>query len=211
MFALFPPLAAFAALARQDVVALELGPRYLKRSMLNRYYIQTAQGPLGLTVPVEGSQWNVAYGQVRLHYGSDWPRKHLRALETAYRPAPFFEEYGPRLALVLNQRHDYLYQLSEAALTFCLERVGLRKKIEIITAEAHPGGQSIRFTPIITPDTASDSAPEAMLAYRTVFGAEFDLRVSVLDALFCAGPHRLRAWIQASASGGNGSETLALG
>ncbi len=206
---MFPPLADFAVLARQPTISLDLGHRYQKRSLLNRYYIQTAQGPLGLTVPVEGPQWNVAYGDIRLHYGDDWPRKHLRALETAYRPAPYYEEYSPRLAKLLNHRYDFLHQLSEAALSFCLERAGVSKKVEIITAEAHPPSQSIRFTPIITPNTATETGAEAMLAYRSVFGAVFDHRVSVLDALFCAGPRRLQAWVQAAAEAATGGETLA--
>jgi hypothetical protein len=57
----------------------------------NRNKIKTQHGEQWLTVPVHGGR-DVALSDVQIAPGN-WNRKHLRAIELAYRKAPYFENY----------------------------------------------------------------------------------------------------------------------
>lgn len=192
MFPLFPAITAFRDLARQPVVYLDPEALYRKHADLNRYTIRTAQGPLRLTAEVGGGRWQVPYGQIRLSYASNWPEKHLKTLRSAYRASPFFEHYEAEVQTILTYRYDFLYQLAQKALSFCLNKAASPASIEILTPNTRETAQMPRSTPIITADTRLAGQVWAGIEYRSVFGAEFDGQVSILDALFCAGPHRLR-------------------
>ena len=192
MHPFFPPTLYLLSLEGDGPVPYDLAALYRKHSDLNRYTIQTAQGPLPLTADIGGPRWQVPYGDIRLSYGRDWPAKHLKALRSAYRGAPFFEHYEQELAGILTYRYDFLYQLSIAALSFCLEKAGRRNLVKIVTLGGNERERYARSRHIITADMPDVSTLPPGLAYRSVFGADFDRNISVLDALFCVGPHRLR-------------------
>lgn len=196
MFPLFPSIIVFRELVQEPVVYLDPEALYRKHADLNRYTVRTAQGPLRLTAEVGGNRWQVPYGQIRLSYANNWPEKHLKTLRSAYRGAAFFEHYESEIESILTYRYDFLYQLAQNALSFCLGKAGSASRIEILTPNTRETAQMPRSNPIITADTGIVGQVWAGIEYRSVFGAEFDGQVSILDALFCAGPHRLQAFFR---------------
>ena len=89
-----------------------------------------------------------------------------------------------------------MYQLSAAALTFCLNKASFSQSIKIIGQEGVAGFENQSFSHILTAETDAPPPFLPIPEYRSVFGADFDTSVSVLDVLFCLGPHRLQAYLR---------------
>jgi WbqC-like protein family len=194
MFPLFPSLPLTLGLLSSNPIPQIHGSIYRKHADLNRYTILTAPGLLKLTAALASPTWQVPYGQIRLSYSESWPSKHIKSLSSAYKASPYYDHFQAEVEAILTTRYDFLYQLSAAALSFCLKSIGSLHSIEIIGIEAPLSVENPTFTPILTaarhPETPFAPPP----GYRSVFGAEFDTRVSILDTLFCLGPHRLQAY-----------------
>ncbi len=79
-------------MAAADAFVLHDESRYERAGMLNRNKIFTAQGPLLLTVPVahEDLRAERLLREIRV-VDDGWPRRHWKAIQFAYKRAPFFE------------------------------------------------------------------------------------------------------------------------
>lgn len=68
--------------------------QFTKRHWHNRNRIKTANGLTWLTIPVvTKGRFDQAIDQVEIE--KPWAEKHWRAIELAYRPAPFFDQFAP--------------------------------------------------------------------------------------------------------------------
>jgi hypothetical protein len=120
----------------------------------------------------------------------------MKTLRSAYRASPYFEHYENEICDLLLAKHDFLHQLSAAALTFCLNKAGYLHPIEIIGKVGPVGIENTDFSHILTAESGASPDILPFPEYRSVFGAEFDASVSILDSLFCVGPHRLQAYLR---------------
>lgn len=112
----FPPVWYFAILARSTEVILELHETYPKQTLRNRCEIYSANGLLGLSVPVERPDGNhTPVNRILISRNRTWQLQHIRAIESAYNSSPFyiyykddilefFTEPAPELLVDHNQR-----------------------------------------------------------------------------------------------------------
>lgn len=105
------PIDYWAALLRYPQASWEAWETYPKQSYRNRCYIDSPNGPLKLTVPVNhrGARYS---GRIELSPQRTWMRTHLQALQTTYGHSPFYETIGPGLAEVLSQPPATLWELN---------------------------------------------------------------------------------------------------
>lgn len=87
-----PWIGYFDKMRRADVFCYLDNVQYKKNEWQNRNRIKTAGGMQWLTVPV-GYRFPQKISEVRINPAVNWRHKHLQALITNYRRAPFFEEY----------------------------------------------------------------------------------------------------------------------
>jgi hypothetical protein len=185
-----PPIPYFTILLQQDSVVLERHEHFTKQSYRNRCTILTAQGQQNLIVPLTYKHGKVFITDVRIDYSQKWLNNHWRAIESAYRKAPFFEHYGDDLQEALFKKQAFLYDLNIEILTICLR--WLRSKIKIqesMSYEKTPGEGIIDLRNSIHPKKAELlGAHGDVMAYPQVFGNKFVEHLSILDLIMCEGP-----------------------
>jgi hypothetical protein len=187
--------------------------QYVKRHWHNRNRIKTANGVEWLTIPVVSrGRFEQPIGEVKIE--KPWAEKHWRALELAYKRAPFFEQYAPAIKrwYELADRKALLTDVNAIFLIGICETLGLKTKITRDTSYPARGVKTERLLEIVRAADADrylsgpsartylDEQPfkaagisvewmdyQGYAEYPQLHGG-FEHAVSVLDLLFNAGP-----------------------
>ncbi|WKA27006.1 WbqC family protein [Bradyrhizobium roseum] len=191
--------------------------QYVKRHWHNRNRIKTANGVEWLTIPVvTKGRFDQAIDEVMIE--KPWAEKHWRALELAYRRAPFFEAFSP-MVKAWYERAERQTRLTDVNELFTREIAGLLGlKTRIARDATYPadGAKTARLL-TITQAAGADrylSGPSARAYFdEALFAAAgittewmsyqgyadypqlhggFEHAVSVLDLLFNTGPEAAR-------------------
>jgi hypothetical protein len=71
--------------------------------------IATAQGPLNLSIPIEGGRdQKTPMNEIKIAYDSPWKSQHFKAIRINYKRAPYFEYYVDSLKALYNEDYTYL-------------------------------------------------------------------------------------------------------
>ena len=186
----FPPTSFFLHWLNQPEVIIH-NEHFQKQSLHSRYYILNSQGHQRLSIPVRHPLVGKTLFEVEIDNQMPWQRNHWRSLEAAYRQSIYFGQYEEALQLLFNKKYSKLIDLTADCLTFCLNCVKNSHAEIKYVSDIVPQGQNLLQMGIITSRKAVASALPLPFDYVTVFGKAFDNKTSVLDALFCAGPHYL--------------------
>lgn len=185
-----PPISYIAAFLHFERVQIEQHEHYQKGGMRNRCFIATANGPLRLTVPLlKGKHQQLPVREVRIDYRTPWIKNHWHAIESAYRRAPFFEEYAAYLLPVLQQKPAFLFDLNLALLELILKFLGVPGVLVLSEAYENVPGTKTDLRQTFRP-LASPSPWFQPQSYPQVFEDKhgFIPNLSILDLLFCMGP-----------------------
>ncbi len=158
---------------------------YIRALHLNRMKLMGANGPLLLSVPLEGGRdQKVKWKDVRINYAEPWQRIHWRGIHDNYRKAPWFEDYAPDLEQLFLKKEKFLIDLNLKSMEYCLQR--LKLKVDIL---AYEGDVSIQPKIVIIPKAESLPA-ENFPIYQQVFSERhgFVANLGILDLLMCEGP-----------------------
>jgi WbqC-like protein family len=203
----------FDLIGRCDEYVMFDSAQYVKRHWHNRNRIKTANGVEWLTVPViTKGRFEQPIDQVAIE--KPWADKHWRALELAYRRAPFFEQYAPTVK-AWYERADTEARLTDVNEIFLRGIAGLLGLDTRITRDTRYPAEGVKTQRLLTIARAAGadrylSGPsarvyldEAQLAaadiatewmsydgyseYSQLHGG-FEHAVTTLDLLFNAGP-----------------------
>ena len=122
-----PWLRYLQKIAHSDVFIILDDVDYTKNGWQNRNKIKGPDGWMYLTVPVSSS-----LGQHILDVPiakGDWATKHLKALETNYRRAPYFDLYIDGLASLYRQQWTNLAELNVAMMQFYVACLGIKTEM----------------------------------------------------------------------------------
>ena len=186
-----PSLEYFCAISNYDKIVLEKHEHFGKQSYRNRCYINSANGVERLTVPVTEKHGKVFITQVKIDYSFRWQTNFWRTLESAYRNAPFFEHYEDDLNKEIFSNKLYLYDLNLGLLSMCLNWLKWEKSIaETVTYEK----ENISASPDLRDHISAKKEFHQRevyqpLGYQQVFGRTFVPNLSIIDLIFCEGPH----------------------
>ena len=217
--AYFPPVEYFAALAKDitlsadrvipSVAYIEAWEHYQKQSYRNRCRIYAADGVQDLNVPVihDGNPFALPIRDIRVDYSTPWLVRTQRAIESAYKSAPFFDHYREGLFALLDSRPERLLDLDLTLTRWALEQ--LRLPVELRLTESYTAPGSDLYGPdmrnVIHPKRANDILSQLGLdrPYYQVFSQKFGFipHLSILDLLFNEGPDAV-SWVFRSASRG---------
>jgi hypothetical protein len=82
---------------------------YDKSFHLNRFYLASSQGRLGLSVPILGGRGvKVKIDEVKISYEEDWNKNHLFTIRSLYSKAPYFEFFYPEICELYSQSGEFL-------------------------------------------------------------------------------------------------------
>ena len=123
----FPWLGYFDRMIRSDLFVLLDHVQFERRNYQNRAMIRLEDESKWLTVPVvqvsqkERIIEKTVDNPLDLSGSRWWGPNHFNTLRYAYRKAPHFERYAPRLREILESRWDKLVDLNLACLDFMRE------------------------------------------------------------------------------------------
>ena len=115
--AYFPSIALMAAMVQTGDIVIEMQETFPKQTHRNRTVINTANGPMTLSVPVvRPSGVHTMISDIGISYAEKWNLIHWRAMESAYNSSPFFLYYRDDIEQLLMRKYDRLIELNEALL-----------------------------------------------------------------------------------------------
>lgn len=111
-----------------EPILVEQWANYKKQTLHNRCWIDSPNGKLALTVPVDRSTFvggKCLMKDVLISEHSDWQRQHWYALESSYFNSPFFEYLQDDFRPIYLKRWKWLMDLNETLVEKCLEVVNV--------------------------------------------------------------------------------------
>ena len=153
--AYFPPIAYVAEAMANDTIVMESFETYPKQTYRNRAVIATANGVLGLTVPVVKTNGNHTYTKdIEICYTENWALKHLRAIESAYNSSPYFLYYKDDVANILSKKQRTLLELNMDILAFVFKK--LRVKTNVVFSDDYTDNYSSDYRNTFSPKTKEE-------------------------------------------------------
>ncbi|MDZ4750442.1 MAG: WbqC family protein [Flavobacteriales bacterium] len=112
----FPPIPWFV-FANGNEVKINWLEHYPKQTWRNRYAIASSHGMEILTIPIEGQKGKkTAFRDIRI-FGTDWKRRHLQSINTAYGKSAYFLHIEEDLRKIFEvEKHDFLIDFNNSTL-----------------------------------------------------------------------------------------------
>lgn len=132
--AYLPPISWFAHLLTGEPIFIEQYENYQKQTIRNRCTIDSPNGPLHLTIPIDKSNFATSgkclMKDVRISTHSDWQHQHWYALETTYFNSPFFEYLQDDFRPFYEKKWDFLMDFNEALTAKCCEFLDIHPTLQ---------------------------------------------------------------------------------
>lgn len=171
-----PPISWFSDFVKSgEPLSLEFAERWQKQSLRNRCYIDSPNGKLALSIPIDKSTAHGPIRDVLISKQLDWQHQHWFAFETSYYNSPFFEYLQDDFRPVYEKEWKYLVDLNETLIDICLNLLEIPKSNDVIQLGA---------------DRVSAEAKPYYQVYQYKRGPEglFLPDLSIVDLLFNMGP-----------------------
>lgn len=181
----FPGLYWWVKIFSLQKPALNHRDIFTKNSYHNRFYLATAQGKIGLSIPVKkGRNQKTPIREVAISYAENWQQQHWRTLQAAYNRSPFFEYYEAELKLIYKEPFQYLFDFNKTSIQWLCKQLGVALPDEGTTTDAKPGIDAIN---LLKPNAVVDD--RIFPVYHQVFQDRhgFIANLSLLDLLFNEG------------------------
>lgn len=92
---------------------------------------------LDLTVPVQKGKTQLTSGEVAVIYRDKWQQVHLRAIQSAYGRAPYFEHYFPQIEQIIKTEHKTIFDLGRSSIEWAVRILNF--EFEILNDESTDG------------------------------------------------------------------------
>jgi hypothetical protein len=196
--AYFAPIQYYWHWRRSKESYVEACEHYIKQTWRNRCIIGTANGPMTLSLPVEGNVEKTSIKDVRLSNHGNWQHLHWNSIESAYNSSPFFEYYADDLRPFFERRPGFLFDFNEEIREKMCELMEIESSANRTTAfipeQEIPDGW-IDLRNIIHPKKNTELADPLFKSepYYQVFDRKFGFQpnLSILDLLFNMGPEAI--------------------
>jgi len=185
-----PPIYVFAVLSQSKCnLILEKHENYQKRSWRNRTTLIGPQGIQHLSVPLrKGKNNKMLITSVRISNEENWKQDHLRGIQACYQSAPYFEHYFPLVEDIYQMEWSYLWNWNMRWIQFWIQTLGFQTNL-LFTSDFGKPENTLHLLSKENKGKILNNRSDKFW-YPQVFEDELGFRsdVSMLDALFCAGP-----------------------
>lgn len=180
-----PPVACFLHWQLFDLWKINGDKNFVKSGFQNRCWIAGANGPMLLTIPVQGGRCvRKTVREVYVSYAERWQHRHWNSICSAYRRSRFFTYYEHHFKPFYSNRIDSLLELNTGLLHAVCEALHLSVHLETES----PGTVTDRIDKTVQ---RVNTAPEdRVLPYYQVFQYKYAFLpgLSIIDLLFNEGP-----------------------
>jgi len=187
--AYLPPIEYFSLLNTSKAIIIEQHETYSKQTYRNRCEIYTEKGKMPLIIPVSKPSGKQTITEDILIFNQDkWYVKHWRAIETAYKAAPFFLYYSNEINSFYNGTfHNLLNFNLELTKLFC-QIIGIETELALSADYLKQVDTKIDYREAISPKKPNiiTSFPDYTQVFSTNHG--FIPNLSIIDLLFNLGP-----------------------
>ena len=186
----FPSISNFVAIAKADIVTLEMEDNFQKQTNRNRMYIYSPNGIQLLNIPIKKSK--VAHQKtkdVKIESAFDWQKQHFKSLEAAYRTSPFFEYFEDEITSVFKKKHTFLMDLNLETLEIVSKCLRITLNFKKTDEYFNESNDKIDYRNLIN----GKKDTTLLDPYTQVFGNKhgFINNLSILDLLFNEGKYAL--------------------
>lgn len=168
------PVSYYCALYRAEEAKVEVYDHYCKQTCRNRCCIDSPNGPLILSIPVEKTFGHILLRDVRISDHGNWRHQHWNALVSSYRQTPFFEFYAEDFHPFYEKKWTYLADFNEELMHLVCNLLDI----------ATPFSRTTEYTP------SSSIVDYGVKTYYQIFSSKhgFLPDLSIVDLLFNMGP-----------------------
>lgn len=117
------PVSYYGHLLRSGEQDVDVNEPYQKQTLRTRCVIDSPNGPLTLSIPVEKMAHGTPMRDVRISDHGNWRHQHWQALCSSYRQSPFFDYYADEFAPFYEKRWEFLVDYNEALKQVVLEQM----------------------------------------------------------------------------------------
>jgi len=178
------------AIAKADIVTLEMEDNFQKQTNRNRMYIYSPNGIQLLNIPIKKSK--VAHQKtkdVKIESAFDWQKQHFKSLEAAYRTSPFFEYFEDEITSIFKKKHTFLMDLNLETLEIVSKCLRITLNFKKTDDYFNESNDKIDYRNLIN----GKKDTTLLDPYTQVFGNKhgFINNLSILDLLFNEGKYAL--------------------
>ncbi len=180
------PVPVFGRLKDCDQVMLETHESYQKRSYRNKCFLAGPQGEISFSIPLKkGKHEQQLITEVEIAYDENWIRQFKQLCQSNYSRSAFLEHIFDDISVILDKKHEYLYELNTDLLKWVLNFLELEFDL------TETGGYHAHYNDEFR-DYRQHWLPKQQLKnsfYPQVFEDKngFIPGLSILDLLFCCG------------------------
>lgn len=185
----FPPVNFFSYLSPESNDIFLICEEYKKMTFRNRCVIAGANGPINLTVPIEGGrEQHTLFNDVKIDNRQKWQSEHWKSLCACYNHSPWFEHYRDSLAVLFRQKFELLIDLNVSTFKWIISELKLPVSIQIFTDRKEADLDLINK---FSPRNLKNEQP--VIRYQQIFEERtgFLPHLSILDLLFCSGSNSM--------------------
>jgi len=127
-----PWLGFFEQMLRAKVFVIYDEVQFDKNGWRNRNRIKTAQGIQWLTVPVltKGKE-KPSNNSIQINSAVNWSLKHLKSIEQNYRKTLFFDDFFPKIEVVLKRKRNLLIDLNLELIYLLKDYLGIETLVKL--------------------------------------------------------------------------------
>lgn len=187
----------FTKLCFCEECVIDVHEHFVKQSFRNRCHILSTGGATLLTVPTvkTPNDRKASVRDTRIDYSKRWQHRHWESIVSAYRNSPYFDFYEERFAPFYGRRYDFLFDLNRELTELVIGLLGGTAALNFSAGYISPSDDIADFRRSLSdkPRLYREDPAFNPLPYYQVFGQgrDFAENLSVIDLLFCEGPHAL--------------------
>lgn len=128
------PSSYYALLINYPNSIIEQFEYFIKQTIRNRCSIDSANGPLILSIPkVRKSSSKTLMKDIQICYTEPWQKVHWNAIKSSYNSSPFFEYYMDEFSIIYNDKEKYLLDLNIKAHQLILKFLQIENSVNLST------------------------------------------------------------------------------